>query len=299
MTIFFERVIKEAFINLSRNVPYAVAAVLTTMVSLILVGVALLGKEGVNSFANEWSNGVNFEVWMNANATTNEVNAVNYQLKTSPLIKHCDYINHEQSFKLVQSVFSNNKIVAGAFTPQTTPTFFRCVLTNPSEAKTAYQEFVSLPGVMTPFYPKQALLTLEDVTNVLQVALLSLAFLMLLAALILVILTIRMAIFARRREVAVMKLVGATNWFIRVPFMLEGLLEGIVGAILAAVIVSLLRFLINSYVRNTVGSSGPNFLQASVATASDAMVIGVFLVVIGAIVGAVGSGVAVRRFLNV
>jgi cell division transport system permease protein len=299
MSVFIQRIIKEVFANLSRNVPYAVAAILTTMVSLILVGVALLGKEGVNSFANQWSNGVDFEVWMNANATTTEVNAINSQLKSSPLIKHCDYVNHQESFKLVQNVFSNNKIVAGAFTPETTPTFFKCVLTNPADAKSAYNEFVQMPGVMTPFYPKQALLTLEDVTNILQVVLLALAFLMLIAALVLVVVTIRMAIFARRREVAVMKLVGATNWFIRIPFMLEGLIEGVVGAVFAGVIVFLLRFVINSYVKNTVGNSGPSLLQSSVATAGDAVMVGVLLVVIGAIVGTIGSGVAVRRFLNV
>ena len=92
--------------------------------------------------------------------------------------------------------------------------------------------------------------TLEQVTNVLQIVLLVIAIVLLVSSLVLILNAIRMAIFARRREVGVMKLVGATNWFIRVPFMLEGLVQGLLGAVVAVGIVLLGQFGMHALIRH-------------------------------------------------
>jgi cell division transport system permease protein len=297
-----ERATKEALVNLARNVPYAVAGVITTMVSLMLVGIALLGKQGVDSFASQWANGIDFKVWMKPDATSAEVAAVRQELARSPNIKRFDYVDHIHSYQLVQRIFSNEKVIAQAFTPDTTPTFFEAVLKSPQLAPAAYQEFVDMPGVMTPQYPQQALRTLEEVTSIMQVVLFGIAALMLVAAFVLVFVTIRMAIFSRRREIAVMRLVGATSWFIRLPFIMEGLLEGLAGSIVAALAVWGIRYLIHDYVVRTLsgpGSEGPSLLQSAVASSSDALVTGAILVLIGALVSVGGSVVAIRRFLRV
>ena len=116
-----------------------------------------------------------------------------------------------------------------------------------------------------------------------------------LGAIALVVNTIQLAIFARRREVAVMKLVGATNWFIRIPFMLEGLIEGLVGAGLA--------FLLTYFARDTFASfTGSDPLdpnQPLYVSSHEALLTGLFIVIVGALVGALGSGFAVRRYLAV
>ena len=107
--------------------------------------------------------------------------------------------------------------------------------------------------------------------------------------------TIQLAIFARRREVAVMKLVGATNWFIRIPFMLEGLIHGLVGAIIAFVVTYGVRDTIASFVGNeTVLGTRQLYV-----TPHEAIITGVLLLVMGAVVGMFGSAFAVRRFLVV
>ena len=114
-------------------------------------------------------------------------------------------------------------------------------------------------------------------------------------AVALIVNTIQLAIFARRREVAVMKLVGATNWFIRVPFMLEGLIQGVVGAVLA--------FALTYAVRNTIASFVGNEtvlgIQTLYVTPHEAILTGILLLVVGAAVGVFGSAFAVRRFLAV
>ena len=96
-----------------------------------------------------------------------------------------------------------------------------------------------MPGVYQVTYPSQAAHTLTSVSNVLQIVLLVIALVLLVSALVLILNAIRMAIFSRRREVGVMRLVGATSWFIRLPFMVEGLVQGLIGAVVAAGIVLL------------------------------------------------------------
>jgi cell division transport system permease protein len=124
----------------------------------------------------------------------------------------------------------------------------------------------------------------------------SVALVLLLSAGVLILNTIRMAIFARRREVSVMKLVGATNWFIRLPFMSEGLIQGLVGSGVAAAVVFGLHEILN-------GLADPNHPDAVLSQmrltgwqlfSTDAVVI-----VIGVLIGSVGSAIAIRRFLDV
>ncbi len=136
-----------------------------------------------------------------------------------------------------------------------------------------------------------------SVTNFLQIMLWGIAIVLLAAASLLILNTIRMAIFARRREVAVMKLVGATNWFIRVPFMLEGLLQGLAGAAMAFGVVWIGRDLIQDRIagaRNDI-----QLFKQFLVTGADVTGTGILLLVVGVVVGTVGSALAVSRFLDV
>ena len=122
---------------------------------------------------------------------------------------------------------------------------------------------------------------------------LAIALILLLSASVLILNTIRMAIYSRRREVAVMKLVGATNWFIRVPFMFEGLVQGLFGAAVAFGFVVLGRNLLLDAIRNN------ELFKQFYVSSSEVLGTGVLMILVGVIVGAVGSAVAVNRFLDV
>ena len=119
---------------------------------------------------------------------------------------------------------------------------------------------------------------------------------LLVAAVLLICNTIRTAIFARRREIEVMKLVGATNWFIRVPFMLEGLVQGLVGAVVACVGVWSLNAFWKSRVIDGIEQEQ---LKALVVSAGELQFVFIVVLVVGALAGAIGSAVAVTRYLQV
>ena len=178
------------------------------------------------------------------------------------------------------------------------PASFRCVLNDPSQAPAVYQEFVGKPGIFNVKYPEQQIKTMQSVIHVLQWVFLSVAVVLLLSASVLILNTIRMAIFARRREVSVMKLVGATNWFIRLPFMAEGLIQGLLGAGVAVLVVLALYWGLGLDATKTAANSSSIIAQMSLGgweVAGTCILVGV----VGVVVGVVGSAFAVRRFLDV
>ena len=293
MAVSFDYVAKETAANLWRNRVMALAAVLTVAVSLSLVGTALLLRQVVNRQIGQWSNNVSLQVFMNADATSQQLSEIRVLISQEPQIKSCSYLDHQASYQQARQVLAGEPTALQALTPSITPTVFRCQLQNTNDAPAVAAVFNGVPGVFQGHaqYPAQSIRTMQRVTNILQVVLLAIAIVLLISSLVLILNAIRMAIFARRREVGVMKLVGATNWFIRIPFMLEGLVQGLVGAIVAAGIVLLSNLGVNYLVRHYLASST---LPASQLIATEVVVIAV-----GLVVGVTGSTVAVRRFLDV
>jgi cell division transport system permease protein len=117
---------------------------------------------------------------------------------------------------------------------------------------------------------------------------------LLLSASVLILNTIRLAIFARRREVSVMKLVGATNWFIRVPFMFEGVIQGLLGALVAAVVVVVLHIVLNA-----LGSGQTsNVLSQMRLSTHEVVFTSLVVLFIGVLIGSIGSALGIRRFLD-
>lgn len=293
MAVSFDYVAKETAANLWRNRVMALAAVLTVAVSLSLVGTALLLRQVVNRQISQWSNNVSLQVFMNADATPQQLSEIHVLISQEPQITKCTYLNHEQSYLQAKQVLAGEPTALEALTPAITPTVFRCQLQNANDAPAVAAIFNGVPGVFQGHaqYPAQSVRTMQRITNILQVVLLAIAVVLLISSLVLILNAIRMAIFARRREVSVMKLVGATNWFIRVPFMLEGLVQGLIGAVVAAGVVLLSNIGVNYLVRR--------YLSTSTLPLGQLISTEVVVVLIGVVVGVVGSTIAVRRFLDV
>ena len=305
MAVSVEYVAKETATNLWRNRFMALAAILTVAVSLSLVGTALLLRQAVNRQVDVLSGNVNMQIFMNADATTAQT--ANVQLQISQMksqITHCAYLGHEASYRQMLKLFQGQQSIIDSLTPATTPPVFNCQLVNPNDAGSVASTFhptstghgvIGLPGVYAATFPEQSIKAMERVTNVVQLTLLVVAIVLLVSSLVLILNAIRMAIFARRDEVGVMKLVGATNWFIRIPFMLEGLFQGLAGAIVAVGVV----LGANIGVHALVTHYDVNAFSSLALPVHELVTTEVLVVAVGVIVGAVGSLAAVRRFLDV
>ena len=167
------------------------------------------------------------------------------------------------------------------------PSAYLCVPSVPTDASILISTFSGQPGVYKVTAPTNAIHHMQQTIRVMQFVAITLALTLLVSAIVLILNTIRLAIFSRRREVSVMKLVGATNWFIRMPYISEGFMQGLLGS---GVAVALLTALHTWY-----PLSGNEFHLST----SDLVGTSIVVVLVGVLIGSLGSAFAIRRFLDV
>jgi cell division transport system permease protein len=293
MALRVDYVTRETAHNLRRNLLMTSAAVLTVAVSLALVGGALLLRQGVQNATVQWRGGVELNIFLKPEATQAQTDAIQRQLDALPQVERIRYCSKACAFAEFKSLFANEPEFQDAVTADDLPPSVRVVPTTPELTEQVGRQFVDRPGVYKVKYAEKEIKTLLNVTKWAQRFILAIALILLLSASVLILNTIRMAIYSRRREVAVMKLVGATNWFIRIPFMFEGLVQGLFGAAVAFGFVVLGRNLLLDAIRNN------ELFKQFYVSSSEVLGTGVLMILVGVIVGAVGSAVAVNRFLDV
>jgi cell division transport system permease protein len=261
-----------------------IAAVLTVAVSLSLVGSALLLKQSAAQASRQWQQGTRVTIWIEPAASQNEIASVQSQLADLPIVKSCAYFTQQQDFREALKLLPQSE--SSVLTASEVPSSFRCVPTIPSDVFVVQSTFSSQPGVYSVTAPEQQVREMNHAIRIIQLVFLALALVLLLSATVLILNTIRMAIFSRRREVSVMKLVGATNWFIRIPYITEGFIQGFLGSVVAMLAVTALHTwypLHNEFQLNTSALLGTNAV----------------VLIVGVLIGSVGSAIAIRRFLDV
>lgn len=294
MALSVDYVVRETATNLKRNLLMTSAAVLTVAVSLSLVGGALLLKQGVANATSRWRGGVELSIFMDPAASEPQNQAISNELSKMPEVKKTTYVGQEEAFEEFKKMFADQPDLIESVTAQDLPPSYRVVPKQPEFAEVIGRRFEATPGVREVQYAEKQVQTLLKVTRVLQIAIYLVAGVLGVSATLLILNSIRMAIFERRREVAVMKLVGATNWFIRVPFMLEGMVQGLLGAVVAFFVVFLGRGLVARAVPKDL-----QLVNQLIVSRSEAIGTGLFILMMGALVGALGSALGVRRHLDV
>ena len=294
MALKLDYLVRETGSNFRRNMLMSSAAILTVAVSLSLVGGALLLRQGVTNATVQWKGGAELSIFMKPDAPQGQIDAVAAQLKNMPQVRNTRFVDKEEAYREAQTLFASEPDTLASLSVQEMPPSFRVVPTKTELIKSVGDQFRDTPGVRKVTYAKDAIQTMLTVTRVLQVSLIVIAAVLLASATLLILNTIRIAIFARRREIGVMKLVGATNWFIRVPFMLEGMLQGLIGGAIAFVAVLGIRAALSAIAHD----QGLNMVSRLVVTPEQAIGTGLFVLGVGVVVGVAGSFAAVHRFLN-
>ena len=295
MALSIDYVARETWTNLRRNVLMTSAAVLTVAVSLSLVGGAMLLRQGVSRATVQWRGGVELSIFMQPDATPAQSDTVERQLSQMPEVKKVTYVGQDTAYDEFKRMFANEPDMVESVTAKDLPPSYRVVPRRAELVDRIGERFRNTEGVRKVVFARETVQTLLKVTRILQVLIFGVAAVLFVSALVLILNTIRMAIFARRREVAIMKLVGATNWFIRVPFMLEGMVQGVAGAAVAFVVV----FLGRNLVAQAVNSYDLQLIRQLVVSSQEAIGTGIVILVAGAVIGTLSSAIAVGRFLDV
>lgn len=291
-------VVRETAANLTRNPTLSVASVLTVFVSLAIVGTAVLVRQGAQNMTKRFEGGVEFIVYLEPEITQAQRDAVEEDLDRNPQIRRIDYVDVDATWDDFQRLFRDDQTMLENVRKTDLPTSFRVEPVDKSvETVTELVNYYrKRPNVYDVKAATDVIREIKGLTTFVNNGLTVFAVFLLAASSLLILNTIRTAMFARRREIEVMKLVGATNWFIRIPFMLEGLIQGLVGGVLAVGFVFLARNWIDSLMNR---SSGLTLLQTFSIESGD-VVLACFAVMGTAVVLSVTSSVvATRRFLDV
>ena len=297
MSIKLDYATRETASNLRRNLLLTTASMLTVAVSLSMVGVALLLRYGVDNATQRWKNGVEFEIFLNLDVSPEQQASIERQLVEHPDVapNGVKFVSQAEQYELFKLYFSDQPEYLQNVKAEDLPSSYRVKPTvdDVEVIRALGVKFEEVAGVKQVEFAADTVDTVLRLSRGLQIGMFIVAGVLLFAASLLIFNTIRMAIFARRREIEVMKLVGATNWFIRIPFMLEGLVQGVMGAGAAFVIVYVMRNVAEDRI------SSFDLFQGFTILANQVSQTGALLLAIGAGIGAVGAGVAVTRFLDV
>jgi cell division transport system permease protein len=228
-------VFNEVLVGLWRNVTMTVAMIITMSVSLTMLGASVLLYMQVDQMKNYYYGEIEVSIFLRTDVTDAQRSAIDQAITGSSLVATKTYETREEALKRFQELWADSPDFVRSVGPNSLPESFRVKLKNPEQYKTFADQMQGMPGIQDIIDQRTLLDKVFNIFNAIQVMALVVAGVMALAALLLVGNTIQVAAYSKRREVAVMKLVGASNWFIQAPFVLEAVVAGLVGALLGFV----------------------------------------------------------------
>jgi cell division transport system permease protein len=225
-------VLNEVLVGLWRNVTMTVAMIITMSVSLTMLGASVLMYMQVDRMKNFYYGEIEVSIFLRTDVTDAQRAAIENQIDTNPLVASKTYESRQQAFDKFKLLWKDSPDFIKSVGPDSLPESFRVKLKDPEKYQTFSSQIKDSPGIQDIVDQRQLLDKVFKIFNSIQVMALVVAAFMAFAALLLVGNTIQVAAYSKRREVAVMKLVGASNWFIQAPFVLEAVVAGLIGSIL-------------------------------------------------------------------
>jgi len=282
----------EVGIGLRRNPLMTLATVVTVTVSLALLGVGMLIKSQVDLARSVLYEEVELSIFLTNDITEPQRADFEDDLRNNAEVDDVIYESKEEAYEHAKQIFADDEAVLDAIGPEDLPASFRVKLIDPENFDVVRSQYVGYPGVQDIVDQRQSLERFFSLMNSVRRGAMAIAILQLIAAAALISNTIRITAFARRDQTGIMKLVGATNWYIRLPFMIEGIAAGVAGALLAGGLLMVGMLTIVASIRQQI---------RFIPFIGVEQVVGVtpWLVAIGGGIAAVAAFLSLRRFLEV
>jgi cell division transport system permease protein len=286
--------LREALKNIRLNLLMSITAITTTFICILVLGVGLLVSSHVEGIIGSVREDVSVEAFFPPDAPQAKINEVRSSVEGYPEVSSVNYVSNEEALATFKETFADRPEIYEGIDPGILPASLQIQLENPAAADEVAQRLREEQGFTEEnlSYPQQTIDRLNRVTSAMIWGLYGATILFLISSVLLISNAIRLSIFARRKEIEVMKLVGASDSFVRTPFVFEGLVEGLIGASLAALTVAWINFLFVDWARDALP-----FVPIS-GDAVNTLVILVVLIVVGVGIGVIGSFLSVTRFLR-
>ena len=302
----FGLIMKEVGQGFRRNLSMVVSVVLVTFISLTFFGAAILLQFQIAQMKGYWYDRAQVAVYFcidgdlakncnNAEASAGQIAAVKAEFEgptLKPYIKQVSFESHQQAYTNFKKQFAGTSF-ASLVTPDILSEAFHVNMKDPSQADIVIDQLTGMPGVEQVKDQRALLDPIFAIMNAASYTAIGIAALMLVAAVLLISTTIRLSAFSRRRELGIMRLVGASNRFIETPFILEGVLAALIGSVLAAgAIVAIVHFFVQGYLQQSIQNT-------PFVGIPDALIVAPIILAVGMILAALSASVAIRRYLKV
>jgi cell division transport system permease protein len=302
----FSFVFSEMGIAIRRNLSMIVSVILVTFISLTFVGTAGLLQQQIGSMKTYWYDKAQVAIYLCTKTSPQEIcpqgeaskdvqGTITERLESAtlaPYIEQYYFENHQQAFETFQKEFKDNS-VAKYVTPEQLNETFWVNLKDPNQAPIIIESFNGLAGVEEVKDQRTYLDQIFSMLNIASLAAISIAGLMLFSAALLISTTIRLSAVMRRREIGIMRLVGASNFYIQLPFILEGVVAGVIGSLLSgAAIIGIVQFFVQGFLATQLPFT-------TFVGLGDALALLPGLVLVGAGLAAIAAATSIRRYLRV
>lgn len=289
-----EYYIREVFISLRRNNWMSVASIGTVAVSLFIFGMFLMMVMNMNKLAENMESQVQINVYLLDKVDREQARDIEKDLKEIEGVESIGFVTKDEAMERFKDRLGDQKTLLDALDETNPlPDSFEVTVTNPNLVKTAAEKMEKIDGVECAKYGQDVMEHLFEITRLLRIFGFTLMLVLAFATLFIISNTIRLTVFARRKEIAIMKYVGATDWFIRWPFVMEGMVLGLFGSIIAAMVLRTAYTAMAEKVYDTLAFF-PLIPEQPFLT-----YITIVVVISGMVVGAIGSAVSIKKFLKV
>ncbi|MDF2569873.1 MAG: ftsX [Sporomusa sp.] len=290
----YEYFVREAVSSLRHNGLMSIASVSTVALSLLILGMFLVMVLNLNHMASTLETQVQITVYMEDGLSDRDMREIGTRITKLNGVTQVMFIDKEQAMvKFKDRLGEQQGLLTALGDTNPLPNSFEVKVDKPEYVKPVAQAIGQLKGVETAKYGQEVIEQLFSLTKMIRIFGLILIVFLALAALFIIANTIRITVFARRKEIGIMKYVGATDWFIRLPFMIEGMILGFGGALIAVLILGQTYSTITEKVYESLAflpliPKNPFLTHISIV-----------LLVVGTAIGALGSTISLRRFMRV
>jgi cell division transport system permease protein len=292
--------------GLRRNLAMVISIILVTFISLTFVGTASLLQLQIGQMKNYWYDRAQVAIYLctdvspeaacpRGEASEDVKIQVQERLDSptlTPFIEKYFFEDHEQAYANFQEQFAGNAVAQYVKAEQLNETFW-VNLYDPNQSQIITESFTGLAGVEEVKDQRSYLDQIFNILNIASLAAILIASLMLVSSVLLISTTIRLSAFSRRRELGIMRLVGASNFSIQLPFILEGVVAALIGSVLSAVaVLAMIEFFVQGFLAQRLPFT-------SFVSLTDGMLVVPLLIAAGVLLAAIASGLAIRRYLKI
>jgi len=289
--------IREGFSSLKRNRTMSTAAITSVIASLLVIGIFFIIVLNIDYAATKLESQIEMMVYLNDGLSDSIISTMSTEIKSINGVKSVEFISKTVALKNLENNWGENSyLLEGLDGDNPLPDAFLITLSDPSQASGVAMSVSAISNIEKVVYGKEELAKLLNTTYVLRMSSVVIILILLFISIFIIANTIKLTLYARRREIGIMKFVGATDWFVRMPFIIEGIIVGMIGAVTASIILGAVYYYCSGLVKNQmIGFMSISLMPFNQIIAS--MV--VLLITVGILIGASGSFISVRKFIKV